>query len=93
MGHEAVASISRENWKRLRNSTDRRQLFEGFDIHVCGAPETPLYGIDSWKNLQLIELGEREGLCVDVATEDGAMPKPSRGCLSFCKFQVDRSCP
>ena len=55
MGHETVATISRENWKRLRNSNDRRQLFEGFDVHVCGAPETPLYGIDSWKNLQLVK--------------------------------------
>ena len=62
MGHEAVASISRENWKRLRNSNDRRQLFEGFDVHVCGAPETPLYGIDSWKNLQLMKRVDMQAL-------------------------------
>ena len=55
MGHEAVATISRENWKRLRNSNDRRQLFEGFDVHVTGAPETPLYSIDSWRSLQLMK--------------------------------------
>ena len=55
MGHETVATISRENWKRLRNSNDRRQLFEGFDVHVAGAPETPLYGIDSWRSLQLMK--------------------------------------
>ena len=33
-----------------------------------------------------LELDEREGLCVEVAIEDSAMPKPSRGCLPFCKF-------
>ena len=73
-------------------------------IEVDGRPAALLRLIDMQEQVALVflvahllkmslELGEREGLCVDVATEDGAMPKPSRGCLPFCKFQVDRSCP
>ena len=55
MGHETVATISRESWKRLKVSNERRHLFERFDVHVSGPPETPLYGIDSWDNLQLMK--------------------------------------
>ena len=62
MGHETVATISRENWKRLRNRKDRRQLFEGFDVHIYGSLETPLYGIDSWKNLQLMKRVDMQAL-------------------------------
>ena len=89
MGHETVATISRENWKRLRNPKDRRQLFEGFDVHICGSPETPLYGINSWKSLQLMK---RVDMQIPHPCWGKALSLPNTRTYFLMKIQIALMC-
>ena len=60
MERKTVATISREKWDKVPKKDaeealhiERLRLFKEFDVHVSGAPEKQLCGIDSWNSPHL----------------------------------------